>query len=58
METYEKKAGGFGANAIILDAQYEPRAGTKILGAFLGIGAERKGKAIGVYIFPAEPTDK
>lgn len=53
-KSMKKKAGIFGANAIILDATYEPKAGEKILGAFLGIGAERKGKAIGIYIFPPE----
>lgn len=57
-KSMKKKAGGFGANAIILDAAYEPKAGTKILGAFLGIGAERKGKAIGIYIYPPEQPEK
>lgn len=47
-----KKAGEFGANAIILEAVEEPSAGAKVAGAFLGTGAERKGKAIAIYVFP------
>lgn len=50
-----KKAGEFGANAIILDAASEPSAGAKVAAAFLlGKGAERKGKAIAIYVFPEE----
>ena len=47
-----KKAGELGANAVILEAVEEPSAGAKVAGAFLGTGAERKGKAIAIYIFP------
>jgi hypothetical protein len=53
-KSMKKKAGGLGANAIILDAVSEPKAGTKVLGAVLGVAPERKGKAIAIYIFPAE----
>lgn len=49
-----KKAGEMGANGIILDAIIEPGAGTKVAGAILGTGAERKGKAIAIYVFPAD----
>jgi hypothetical protein len=49
-----KKAGEMGANAIILDAISEPGAGAKVAGAILGTGAERKGKAIAIYVFPAD----
>ena len=49
-----KKAGEMGANGIILDAIIEPGAATKVAGAILGTGAERKGKAIAIYIFPAD----
>jgi hypothetical protein len=49
-----KKAGRMGANAIILDAISEPSAGAKIAGAVLGVGAERKGKAIAIFVFPPE----
>ena len=50
----KKKAGSLGANAIILDAVSEPSAGAKIAAAFLGTSAERKGKAIAIFIFPKE----
>jgi hypothetical protein len=50
----KKKAGKMGANAIILDAISEPSAGAKIAGAIFGVGAERKGKAIAIFVFPAE----
>jgi hypothetical protein len=46
-----KKAGKLGANAIILDAMSEPSAGAKIAGAILGVGVERKGKAIAIFVF-------
>jgi hypothetical protein len=49
-----KKAGEMGANGIILDAISEPGAGAKVAGAILGTGAERKGKAIAIYVFPAD----
>lgn len=45
------KAGEVGANAIILDAVTEPGAGTKIAGMLLGTGAERKGRAVAIYVF-------
>jgi hypothetical protein len=38
----------------ILDAVSEPSAGAKIAAAFLGTSAERKGKAIAMFIFPEE----
>lgn len=49
-----KKAGEMGANGIILDAISEPGAGAKVAGAILGTGVERKGKAIAIYVFPAD----
>lgn len=48
----KKKASKLGANAIILDAVSEPKAGAKVLGMLLGIGVDRKGKAIAIYIYP------
>ncbi len=50
----KKKAGLLGANAIILDAVSEPSAGAKIAGAIFGVGAERKGKAIAIFLFPPD----
>ena len=49
-----KKAGEIRANGIILDAINEPGAGAKVAGAVLGTGVERKGKAIAIYVFPAD----
>ena len=49
-----KKAGKLGANAIILDAMTEPSAGAKIAGALFGVGADRKGRAIAIYILPSD----
>jgi hypothetical protein len=58
-KSMKKKAGGLGCNAIILDAESEPKAGTKILAAaLLGTGAERRGKAIGIFIYPDETAVK
>ena len=51
----KKSAAARGANGIILDSVSEPSAGAKVAGAFLGVGAERKGKAIAVYVYP--PAD-
>lgn len=49
----KKKAAAMGANAIILDATSEPSAATKIVGFFLfGVGGQRKGKALAIYIHP------
>ncbi len=54
-KSMQKKAAKLGANAIILDAMSEPKSGAKIAAAVLGVGgAERKGKAIAIYIFPPE----
>jgi hypothetical protein len=50
MRSQQKKAASLGANGIILGDTKEPNAGTKIIGAILGTGAERKGKAIAIFI--------
>jgi hypothetical protein len=52
-KSMRKKAAKVGANAIILDAVSEPTVGAKIAAAVLfGTGAERKGKALAVYVIP------
>ncbi|MGH7556414.1 MAG: hypothetical protein ACREMD_01270 [Gemmatimonadota bacterium] len=56
-ESMKKKAAELGANAIILDAMSKPSAGAKVAGAFLGTGAERKGKAIAIYVYPGLRTN-
>ena len=48
-EKMKKEAGKLGANGIILDALSEPGAGAKVAAAFLGVGVNRKGRAIAIY---------
>lgn len=58
-KSMKKKAGKLGANAIILDAMSEPSAGAKVASVFLGVGgAQRKGNAIAIYVFPVEEKKK
>ena len=52
-KSLQKKAGMMGANGIILDATSEPKAGTKLVAALFGVGTERKGKAIAIFVLPA-----
>jgi hypothetical protein len=44
----------YGGDEAIFDAVSEPSAGAKIAAAFLGTSAERKGKAIVIFIFAEE----
>jgi hypothetical protein len=53
MKSQRKKAAEVGANGIILSGINEPGAGAKVFGALVGVGAERKGKAVAIYI-PAD----
>ncbi|GAI86568.1 unnamed protein product, partial [marine sediment metagenome] len=50
----KKKAAKLGANAIILDAVSEPSAGAKVAGAIFGVGVNRKGKAVAIFVHPKE----
>ena len=50
----KKKAAKLGANAVILDAVSEPSAGAKVAGAIFGVGVNRKGKAIAIFVHPEE----
>lgn len=56
MESMRKKAGEVGANGVILDAIIEPGALEKIAGAVLGVGSERKGRAVAIFVFPDSTT--
>lgn len=56
-ESMKKKAGEVGANAIILDALSEPSGGAKVAAAIFGVSAQRKGKAVAIYVFPQQ-TDQ
>ena len=53
VNSQRKKAAKLGANGIILGEQKDPSTGAKIADAFLGTGADRKGKSIAIYI-PAD----
>ena len=55
-ESMKKKAGEVGANAVILDALSEPSGGAKVAAAIFGVSAQRKGKAVAIYVFPASTT--
>jgi hypothetical protein len=55
-KSMRKKAGELGANAVILDAVTEPSAGGKVTSAIFGVGGERKGKALAIYVFSADST--
>jgi hypothetical protein len=50
IESMKRKAAEMGANAIVLDSIIEPSAGAKVAAAFLGTPAERKGKAVAIYV--------
>jgi hypothetical protein len=50
-----KRAGKLGANALILDAMSEPSSATKVVSyVLLGVGGERRGKALAIFILPKE----
>jgi hypothetical protein len=53
VNSQRQKAARLGANGIIVSQIQEPKAGTKIIGALFGTGAERKGGAMAVYV-PAD----
>lgn len=50
------QAGRIGANGIILDATTEPSAMAQVVGAIFGAGANRRGKAIAIYVEGAPVT--
>ncbi len=50
IKNQRKKAAELGANALVLTGFQEPKAGTKIVGALLGTGAERNGSALAIYV--------
>ncbi len=55
-ESMKKSAGKMGANAVILDALSEPTSGSKVAAAIFGVSAERKGKALAIWIFSDDGT--
>jgi len=50
MKSMRKKAAEVGANGIILDRIDEPGAGAKVAGAIFGVGTERKGKSVAIFV--------
>lgn len=48
-----KKAAEMGANGIILQSVEDAGTGAKLAHAILGTSADRKGKAIAIFVFPA-----
>ena len=52
----KKAAGQMGANAIILGALTEPGTGAKVASTLFGMPAERKGKALAIYVFSQPDT--
>lgn len=45
-----QKAGALGANGVILDSITEPSTGAKVARFLIGTPAERRGKAVAIYI--------
>jgi hypothetical protein len=56
LESMRKKAGGVGANGIILASESEAGTGAKIAHALIGTSADRKGKAVAIYVYPASAS--
>jgi hypothetical protein len=52
LESMRKKAGQLGANGVILDAVVEASAGAKVAAAVFGVGSQRKGRSIAIFVFP------
>ena len=50
IDKLREEAGKLGANAIILQKMEEPSTGRKVASAVFGIGADRKGQAIAIYV--------
>ena len=50
VNSQRKKAADVGASGLVLGGINEPNAGTKIIGAVLGTGTERKGKAVAIWL--------
>ena len=52
-----KKASEVGANGVILDAVTEPGTGAKVANVLLGTSANRKGKALAIFVFPTDSEE-
>lgn len=47
----KKAAGQMGGNAVILEDLKEPGTGAKVAATLIGMSAQRKGKALAIYVF-------
>jgi len=53
LKSMRTKAGALGANGVILDGITEPSPAVKVIASVLCVGAERKGKAVAIFVLPA-----
>jgi hypothetical protein len=57
LESMRKKAGEVGANGVILSSSTDAGTGAKVARVFLGTSADRKGKAVAIFVYPVSgPT--
>jgi hypothetical protein len=52
-----KKASQLGANGVLLDVVTEPSTAGKLASWFLGVGGDRTGRAIAIYVYPTATPD-
>jgi hypothetical protein len=57
-DSMRKKAGELGANGIILQNVEEPGTGAKVFHALIGTSADRKGKALAIFLLPDSSAKK
>lgn len=50
MKSMRNKAAEVGANGVIMDRIDEPGAGAKVAAAVFGVGTERKGKSVAIFV--------
>jgi hypothetical protein len=53
LKSMRTKAGALGANGVLLDGITEPSAMAKVIASIVCAGAERKGRAIAIFVQPA-----
>ncbi len=54
----KKRAGGIGANGVVLGTVNEPSSGAKIAGAIFGVSPERRGEMLAVHVYdPCRPLN-
>lgn len=57
-KSMREKAGEMGANGVILEDVKEPGTGSKVAHALIGTTADRKGKAIAIFVYATDSTSK